>query len=138
MIPRFPMTPETAKAIIAEYEERRKRREQRKLAKALARELEAAVRDEQGPAQPALTGGIPTVLARMRSRCVRWLLPLRWGIGSRTKRINLHRLARGCYTRASFREGLTMEDDLDTARGLVCGVLLSIPFYALLALFYWR
>lgn len=52
MIPRFPMTPETAKAIIAEYEERRKRREQRKLAKALARELEAAVRGEQGPQQP--------------------------------------------------------------------------------------
>jgi hypothetical protein len=46
------MTPETAKAIIAEYEERRKRREQRKLAKALARELEAAVRGEQGPKQP--------------------------------------------------------------------------------------
>lgn len=46
------MTPETAKAIIAEYEERRKRREQRKLAKALARELEAAVRGEQGPQQP--------------------------------------------------------------------------------------
>lgn len=52
MILRFPMTPETAKAIIAEYEERRKRREQRKLAKALARELEAAVRGEQGPQQP--------------------------------------------------------------------------------------
>ncbi|ALH23756.1 hypothetical protein FDH70_gp74 [Pseudomonas phage PaMx25] len=52
MIPRFPMTPETAKAIIVEYEERRKRREQRKLAKALARELEAAVRGEQGPQQP--------------------------------------------------------------------------------------
>ena len=31
-----------------------------------------------------------------------------------------------------------MEDDLDKARGVVCGVLLSIPFYALLALFYWR
>lgn len=46
------MTPETAKSIIAEYEERRKRREQRKLAKALARELEAAVRGEQGPQQP--------------------------------------------------------------------------------------
>ena len=52
MIPQFPMTPETAKAIIAEYEERRKRREQRELAKALARELEAALRDEQGPQQP--------------------------------------------------------------------------------------
>ena len=52
MIPRYFMTPESAKAIIADYEERRKRREQRKLAKALARELEAAVRGEQGPQQP--------------------------------------------------------------------------------------
>lgn len=104
MIPRFPISPEVAKAIMEEHERRRKAREQRKRAKLLAKELEAALRDEQGP---ALTGGIPTVLARMRSRCVRWLLPLRWGIGSRTKRINLHRLARACYTRASFREGLT-------------------------------
>ena len=70
----------------------------------------------------------------MRSRFVRWLLPLRWGIGSRTKRINLHRLARACYTRASFREGLTMEDDLDAARGVVNGVLLSIPLWAVILL----
>lgn len=31
-----------------------------------------------------------------------------------------------------------MEDDLDAARGVVNGVLLSILLYALLALFYWR
>lgn len=52
MIPRFPMTPETAKAIMEDNERRRKAREEKKRAKALARELEAALRDEQGPAQP--------------------------------------------------------------------------------------
>lgn len=49
MIPRFPMTPETAKAIMEDNERRRKEREQRKRAKLLAQELEAALRDEQGP-----------------------------------------------------------------------------------------
>lgn len=49
---RFPMTPESAKAIIEDGERRRAAREKRKLAKALARELEAAVRGEQGPQQP--------------------------------------------------------------------------------------
>lgn len=52
MIPRFPMTPETAKAIMEDNERRRKAREERKRAKLLAKELEAALRDEQGPAQP--------------------------------------------------------------------------------------
>lgn len=52
MIPRFPMTAESAKAIAEESERRRKARGQRKLAKLLAKELEAALRDEQGPAQP--------------------------------------------------------------------------------------
>lgn len=52
MIPRFPMTPESAKAIAEHFERRRKAREERKRAKALARELEAALCDEQGPAQP--------------------------------------------------------------------------------------
>ncbi|ARB11141.1 hypothetical protein IVIADoCa3_70 [Xanthomonas phage vB_Xar_IVIA-DoCa3] len=52
MIPRFPMSPEVAKAIMEEHERRRKAREQRKRAKLLAKELEAALRDEQGPAQP--------------------------------------------------------------------------------------
>lgn len=52
MIPRFPMTPETAKAIMEDNERRRKEREQRKRAKLLAQELEAALRDEQGPQQP--------------------------------------------------------------------------------------
>ena len=52
MIPRFPMTPETAKAILEDNERRRKAREEKKRAKALARELEAALRGEQGPAQP--------------------------------------------------------------------------------------
>ena len=52
MIPRFHMTPETAKAIMEDNERRRKAREEKKRAKALARELEAALRDEQGPAQP--------------------------------------------------------------------------------------
>lgn len=70
MIPRFPMTPETAKAIMEDNERRRKAREEKKRAKALARELEAALRDEQGPAQPRAHWRYPTVLARMRSRCV--------------------------------------------------------------------
>lgn len=48
MIPRFPMTPESAKAIAEDFERRHKAREERKRAK----ELEAALRDEQGPAQP--------------------------------------------------------------------------------------
>lgn len=52
MIPRFPMTPEVAKAILEDHERRRKAREERKRAKALARELEVALRDEQGPQQP--------------------------------------------------------------------------------------
>ena len=52
MIPRFPMTPETAKAIMEEHERRRKAREERKRAKLLAKELEAALHGEQGPAQP--------------------------------------------------------------------------------------
>lgn len=52
MIPRFPMTPETAKAIMEDNERRRKAREQRKRAELLAKELEAALCDEQGPAQP--------------------------------------------------------------------------------------
>lgn len=52
MIPRFPVTPEGAKAIAEDFERRRKAREERKRAKALARELEAALRDEQGPQQP--------------------------------------------------------------------------------------
>mgnify|MGYP003373035966 CR=1 FL=1 len=49
---RFPMTPESAKAIAEDSERRRKVREERKRAKLLAKELEAALRDEQGPAQP--------------------------------------------------------------------------------------
>lgn len=49
MIPRFPMTPESAKAIAEDFECRRKAREERKRAKLLAKELEAALRDEQGP-----------------------------------------------------------------------------------------
>lgn len=52
MIPRFPMTPESAKAIAEDFERRRKAREERKRAKLLAKELEAALRDEQGPQQP--------------------------------------------------------------------------------------
>ena len=52
MIPRTPMTPETAKAILEEHERRIKARKERKRAKLLAKELEAALRDEQGPAQP--------------------------------------------------------------------------------------
>lgn len=52
MIPRFPMTPESAKAIAEHFERRRKAREQRKRAELLAKELEAALCDEQGPAQP--------------------------------------------------------------------------------------
>ena len=52
MIPRFPMTPERAKAIAEDSERRRKAREERKRAELLAKELEAALRDEQGPAQP--------------------------------------------------------------------------------------
>lgn len=52
MIPRFPMTPESAKALTEEVERWRKAREERKRAKALARELDAAIRGEQGPAQP--------------------------------------------------------------------------------------
>lgn len=52
MIPRFPMTPETAKAIMEGNERWRKAREEKKRAKLLAKELEAALRDEQGPAQP--------------------------------------------------------------------------------------
>ena len=52
MIPRFPMTPESAKAIAEDFERRRKMRKKRKRAKLLAKELEAALRDEQGPAQP--------------------------------------------------------------------------------------
>lgn len=52
MIPRFPMTPETAKAIMEGHERRRKAREKRKRAELLAKELEAALRDKQGPAQP--------------------------------------------------------------------------------------
>jgi hypothetical protein len=46
------MTPESAKAIAEDSERRRKVREERKRAKLLAKELEAALRDEQGPAQP--------------------------------------------------------------------------------------
>jgi hypothetical protein len=46
------MTPETAKAMLEDNERRRKAREEKKRAKALARELEAALRDEQGPQQP--------------------------------------------------------------------------------------
>ena len=46
------MSPEVAKAIMEEHERRRKAREQRKRAKLLAKGLEAALRDEQGPAQP--------------------------------------------------------------------------------------
>ena len=49
---RFPMTPESVKAIVEDSERRRKAREERKRAKLLAKELEAALRDEQGPAQP--------------------------------------------------------------------------------------
>lgn len=49
---RFPMTPESVKAIVEDSERRRKLREERKRAKLLAKELEAALRDEQGPAQP--------------------------------------------------------------------------------------
>jgi len=52
MIPRFPMTPESAKAIAGHFEHRRKAREERKRAELLAKELEAALRDEQGPQQP--------------------------------------------------------------------------------------
>ena len=52
MIPRSPMPPKTAKAILGKHERCRKKRGQRKLAKLLAKELEAALRDEQGPAQP--------------------------------------------------------------------------------------
>lgn len=52
MIPRFPMTPESAKAIAEDFERRHKAREERKRAKLLAKELEAALRDEQGPQQP--------------------------------------------------------------------------------------
>lgn len=46
------MTPETAKAILEDNERRCKAREEKKRVKALARELEAALRDEQGPQQP--------------------------------------------------------------------------------------
>lgn len=49
---RFPMTPESAKAIAEDSERRRTVREERKRAKLLAKELEAALRDEQGPQQP--------------------------------------------------------------------------------------
>lgn len=49
---RFPMTPESVKAIVEDSERRRKAREERKRAKLLAKELEAALRDEQGPQQP--------------------------------------------------------------------------------------
>lgn len=52
MIPRFPMSPEVAKVITEEHERRRKTREQRKRVELLAKELEAALCDEQGPAQP--------------------------------------------------------------------------------------
>lgn len=52
MIPRFPMTPESAKAIAGHFEHRRKAREERKRAELLAKELEAALRDDQGPQQP--------------------------------------------------------------------------------------
>ena len=38
--------------MLEDNERRRKAREEKKRAKALARELEAALRDEQGPAQP--------------------------------------------------------------------------------------
>lgn len=49
---RFPMAPESVKAIVEDSERRRKLREERRRAKLLAKELEAALRDEQGPAQP--------------------------------------------------------------------------------------
>lgn len=49
---RYPMTSESAKAIAEDFERRRKAREERKRAKLLAKELEAALRDEQGCAQP--------------------------------------------------------------------------------------
>lgn len=93
MIPRFPMTPETAKAIMEDNERRVRHARKRSAPKRLHENWRQHCATSRGPHSPALTGGIPTVLARMRSRCVRWLLPLRWGIGSRTKRINLHRLA---------------------------------------------
>lgn len=46
------MSPEAAKAFLEEHERRRKVREQRRLSKLLAKELDAALRDVQGPAQP--------------------------------------------------------------------------------------
>lgn len=49
MIPRFPMTPESAKAIAEHSERLRKAREERKRDELLDKELEAALRDEQGP-----------------------------------------------------------------------------------------
>lgn len=49
---RYPMTSESAKAIAEDFERRRKAREERKRARVLARELNAAMLGEQGPAQP--------------------------------------------------------------------------------------